>query len=102
MYSGRFRNNVVFFFLILFIGLRLTGLHALAHDEKDHVEDCFVCTHSILSDQLNPFTPSPGTPDFPEPVVIFSLPGHSEFVEVLLCLAPCPSTLFSRPPPLLG
>ncbi|RPD99958.1 hypothetical protein EGM88_01455 [Aureibaculum marinum] len=54
MKTSPFKNSITYLFLVLFLSMKLIGLHTLSHsDDKDHSLDCTICDH-IISHNLTP------------------------------------------------
>lgn len=48
MKTNRIKNNISIVFLVIFLSMKLTGLHAFTHtDDKDHVSNCDICDYTI-------------------------------------------------------
>ncbi|MGS2762794.1 hypothetical protein [Sinomicrobium sp. M5D2P9] len=99
MKVSRIKNSVTYLFLVLFIGMKMAGLHVLTHnDDKDHLVHCAVCDH-IITGNHTPVLPS-DTEEFrlqnEEPVVVKEIAGEYHFVYGNTDI---PNHLFSRPPP---
>ena len=94
------RHIISSFFLILFISVKLIGLHSLTHDENENKEEtCLVCDH-FLVDNLSPVTPSV-TDDFDlKPFFFYSETLQDEYVSVELNTS-YSRYFFSRPPPVV-
>ena len=100
MKSNRIKNSVTYLFLVLFLSMKLVGLHALSHvDDKDeHAVHCVICDHAITHN-LTPIL----TPDLD----VFSIEHTEDVVEqevivdynFILSSSIASNQLFSRPPP---
>jgi len=52
------KNNITYFFIILFLSLKMIGLHALTHDEdKDQELHCEVCDYATIHNVTPTLTP---------------------------------------------
>lgn len=101
MKNGRLKNSITSLFLVLFISMKMAGLHVLFHsDDKDHAIHCTVCDHAIVHN-LNPAL-TPDLPDFtienPEFVVQRECIKNYHFIALNNLST---GLLFSRPPPSL-
>lgn len=101
MKVSRIKNSITYLFLVLFLTMKMAGLHSLLHtDDKDHVLHCIVCDHAIV----NNLTPTL-TPDLhylkienTEPIVHVEIIKNYNFI---ISSTIAPDQLFSRPPPFL-
>ena len=101
MKASRIKNSITYFFVVLFLSMKLVGLHALSHtDDKDHAIHCTVCDFAITQN-VTPVL-APDIQDFSikniEFVVEREITNNYSFV---ISSAITPSQLFSRPPPSL-
>lgn len=54
MQKGFVKHRIGFFFLLIFLMVKMAGLHVLSHDgDQDHYEHCVVC-HHIAKNQQSP------------------------------------------------
>ena len=93
------KNSITYFFIILFLSLKMVGLHALTHDDdKDEALHCAVCDYATIHN-LTP-TLTPELHDFSientELVIIKNNLKHYRFITSNTTTS---GQLFSRPPP---
>lgn len=43
---------IAIFYLILFISIKLIGLHEFTHSENEHIDDCKLCEYVITSQDI--------------------------------------------------
>lgn len=100
MKDGRLKNSITYIFLVLFVSMKLAGLHVLSQtDEKDHAIHCAICDHTIT----NNLTPALN-PDLQE----FTIKNTEPFVQkeiienynIIISGTIATNQLFSRPPPI--
>ena len=97
----RIKNSITYFLIVLFLSMKMAGLHALSHaDDKEHAEHCAICDHAIVNN-LTPIL----TPDFQcftietiEFIVHREVTSNYRFIIFNTISV---SQLFSRPPPFL-
>ncbi|UTD14589.1 hypothetical protein HER15_03465 [Tenacibaculum mesophilum] len=59
MKKGWLKNSVTYLFLVLFLSVKMTGIHVLMHtDDMDHAVHCTMCDHSITHDLTPALTPN--------------------------------------------
>ncbi|MEH6682350.1 MAG: hypothetical protein V7724_17535 [Sediminicola sp.] len=52
MKNGRLKNSITYLFLVIFLCVKMAGLHVLTHTEdKDHIVNCALCDHALAHDQ---------------------------------------------------
>ncbi len=98
MKLSRYKINITSLLLVLFLAMKLTGLHAMSH--IDDVDDtCAICDHAITHN----LTPSiaPDSNDIQLEHIIFLIPievtnNYSYSTTSSLITR----ALFSRPPPI--
>ena len=100
MQRGYVKHSIGFFFLTIFLMVKMAGLHVLAHDgDQDHYAHCVVCDH-IVKNQHTPEI-SPADCEF---LVLTIEPTPQEKIckeyEFLSDSILATYQLFSRPPPL--
>lgn len=93
------KNSITYFFIVLFLSLKMLGLHALTHNEDtDQDLHCAVCDYATTINTTPILTPE--VQDFPIENLEFSPPRHLittyGFVSSNTLAIPL---LFSRPPP---
>ena len=50
----KYKNNIAFFLLFLFMGLKVVSLHSFTHDESDTLDnDCEICEHVIVTNETD-------------------------------------------------
>lgn len=99
MKAGNVKNSITFFFLILFMSIKMVGLHTLSHtDDKDHAVHCAICD-SVTVLNLTPVL-APDTPQFS--ITSIELAVHKEVktaYRFMVSGSIASNQLFSRPPP---
>lgn len=102
MKDSQVKNSITFLFLILFLSMKMIGLHALTHEEedKDHAIHCTICDNAIIQNLTPALTPD--SQDFSientEFVINRSIIKQYSFITSNTIAS---SQLFSRPPPFL-
>ena len=99
MRNGKLKNSITYLFLVLFLSMKIAGLHALLHaDDKDHVIHCTVCDHAITNN-LTP-TLTPHLEDFTIKNLLFTprIKNIKNYNFVIVSNL-ASGQLFSRPPP---
>jgi len=99
--SVRFKNSIAYLFLVLFISIKMTGLHTLLHnDDDDHDSQCVICENAITYNLTPVLTPD--LQDFTIEKIEFVIPKelikHYSFISLSTIES---NQLFSRPPPSL-
>lgn len=97
--KGKIKNIIALVLLILFVSIKLTGLHELTHDDNHaHENSCVVCDFAVHINSV-PFIPFDNkTPNFE----IIQTPVALQIIETNLLVfssKSIPNNLFSRPPP---
>src|SRR5690625_1989588 len=101
MFSEKVKHIGLHVFLIAFLLLKASGLHALthahSHDAHDDLQSCFIC-HVSSRDDTAPMVSADNDIDF----VIFNVhhfientDSYENFISGKLCV----SELFNKPPP---
>ena len=101
MKTSRIKNNITYSLLVLFLTMKMAGIHALLHiDDKDHAPHCVICDHTTANN-LTP-TITPNLQDFKientEPIVQREIIKNYNFI---ISSTIATDQLFSRPPPFL-
>lgn len=53
------KNNIVYFFLFLFLSVKMVGIHSLLHaDDQDLVEHCDVCDYATTQNLIPLISPA--------------------------------------------
>ncbi len=101
MKNDRLKHKITYLFLVLFISMKMTGLHILSHaNDEDHDVECIFCDHAITHN-LTPLLIN-NLQDF--------LIENTEFIvqrkivksySFVISNTIASNQLFSRPPPLL-
>lgn len=101
MKVSRIKNSIAFLFLVLFLSMKMVGLHALFHaDDNEHVVHCNICDHAIVHNL---------TPTLTSDIQCFKV-ENVEFIvrgtvtanyRFIIFNTISVSQLFSRPPPFL-
>ncbi len=101
MRISRIKNSVTFFFVALFLTMKIAGLHVLLHtDDKDHTIHCVICDHTITNN-LTPIISSDlqsVTIENTEFIVQREVIKNYSFIISSTITS---DQLFSRPPPFL-
>lgn len=99
MQKGYVKHSIGFFFLTIFLLVKMAGIHVLAHDtDQDHYAHCIVCDHVVKSqDAPELFQASTKYAiNASEPVPQERVSNKYEFLfDGVLAT----NQLFSRPPP---
>ncbi|MCR9228272.1 MAG: hypothetical protein NXH90_12705 [Flavobacteriaceae bacterium] len=95
------RHSIGFFFLAIFLMVKMAGLHVLAHEgDQDHYAHCIVCDH-VVKGQDAPELFLASTEyviNVPGPIPQEQVSNEYEFLfDGVLTI----DQLFSRPPPSL-
>ncbi|MCX2678375.1 hypothetical protein OOZ15_00330 [Galbibacter sp. EGI 63066] len=101
MKNGRLKNSITSLFLVLFISMKMTGLHVLSHtNDKDHAIHCTICDHAITHNLTPALTPDlqDFTIENTEPIVQGEITKNYNFIALSNLAS---GQLFSRPPPSL-
>lgn len=101
MKLSRHKNNITYLFLVLFLSMKMAGLHVLSHtDDKEHAAYCLICDHAIVHN-LTP-TLAPGFSDLEIKNIDFFIQQEIviNYRSVIFNNA-IPRELFSRPPPFM-
>lgn len=105
MKIGRLRNTVTYLLLVLFISMKMAGLHALAHADDnsnhDHAIHCLICDQALLNNL---------TPVLATDIQDFGIENTEAIVQqeisdnysALMARAISKDQLFCRPPPFLS
>ncbi len=101
MKHGRLKNSITYLLLVLFISMKMAGLHVLSHtNDKDHAVHCTICDHAITNNLTPALTPD--SQDFiienTEPIVQSEITENYSFI---ISSTIATDQLFSRPPPFL-
>ncbi|MBQ4913330.1 hypothetical protein J8L85_02690 [Maribacter sp. MMG018] len=101
MHKGLVKHTIGFFFLSIFLMVKMAGLHVLAHDiDQDHYAHCVVCDHVVKIQHTPEIFPL--TPDY---TVALIAPTPQKIItqeyKFLLDGILASDRLFSRPPPLI-
>lgn len=101
MKQYRIKNNIAYLFLVLFLTMKMAGLHVFSHGaDESHEVPCVICDLAVA----NNLTPalSPDVQDFnienTEPIVLLEIITNYSYIISNTIEA---NQLFSRPPPFL-
>lgn len=100
MQNGFWKHSIGFFFLTIFLMVKMAGLHVLAHDgDQDHYAHCIVSDYIVKSQHAHEISPvdSELLVVIDEPIPQTEISKEYTFLSVGILAA---SQLFSRPPPL--
>ncbi|NKI25255.1 hypothetical protein HCG49_01605 [Arenibacter sp. 6A1] len=102
MKNGRLKYSISYIFLVLFLSMKMAGLHVLSHtDDKDHALHCMICDQAITHN-LTPAI-SPEVQDFViENTEFFVQAAQKIHYSFMSCGTIATDQLFSRPPPFLS
>lgn len=95
------KGNIASIILVIFIAVKLTGLHGLSHEwETDHIHDCPICSIAISNHDHTPLITSNT-----EAVTFLKQIRFTENKIVTGYILNYPentfyNSLFSRPPPI--
>jgi len=100
MQRGYVKHSIGFFFLTIFLMVKMAGLHVLAHDgDQDHYAHCVVSDHIAKTQHAPELTPvdSEFSVLIEEPTPSEQISAEYEFLSDGILAT---YQLFSRPPPL--
>ena len=95
-----YKNNIAFFLLFLFMGLKVVSLHSFTHDESDTLDnDCEICEHVIVANETD-FTTNNS---ISSPTQFTNLFKEQNFYahDYKFRQSQIDNSLFCRPPPTL-
>lgn len=101
MKRGHLKSSIAYLFLVLFLSMKMTGLHVLSHsDDKDQALHCAVCDHAMAHNL---------TPALAPDLQVFAIENTESVVrkevkenyEFIVSSSIAPDQLFSRPPPVV-
>lgn len=99
MKNGWLKNSITFLFLVLFLSMKIAGLHVLSHaEDKDDAIHCSVCDHAITHNLTPVLTSDSHTFAIEYAEFIFQNKVTENYNFTSLNNFPS-SELFSRPPP---
>ena len=101
MKTSQIKNSITFFFIALFLTMKIAGLHVLSHtNDDDHEIHCTICDHAITHNLIPAITPDlqDCTIENTEPIVQRTIIKNYSFIIASTIAA---NELFSRPPPFL-
>ncbi|QXP79579.1 MULTISPECIES: hypothetical protein [Winogradskyella] len=93
------KNSITYFFIILFLSIKLIGIHALTHeDDKDDATHCVVCDNATIHNLTPAFIlePQEFSIENTELIINRSTIKHFSFVTSNTIAS---NQLFGRPPP---
>lgn len=103
MFSEKTKHIGIHLFLIAFLLLKASGLHAFTHahehDAHDDLQSCFIC-HVSSRDDAAPMISTNSDIDF----ITFNIHHFVEttnFYESIVSEKMCVSELFNKPPPFI-
>lgn len=101
MEKNHLKNSIAYLFLVIFISMKMTGLHALTHtDHKDHSQYCTICLHTVKHSSTPAQTPA--SLDYTiENNEYITQREINETYTFIASIEIAPDQLFSRPPPFL-
>ena len=99
MKSDRLKNSITCLLLVIFISMKMAGLHMLSHsDDKNHPLDCTTCDY-VISHNLTPTLPF-NIIDYTFKEIKYSIQIEKlENYNFLISSTIASNQLFSRPPP---
>ena len=99
MKQNRYRNNISYILLALFLATKLVGLHVITHShDKDYLDHCAIC-HNIASDTHAPGILTDSTEPISEQIEIAVQKKVDSKYDFQVSGTLATSQLFSRPPP---
>lgn len=101
MKNGRLKNGLAYILFVLFLSMKMTGLHVLSHtDDKDHALHCTICDHAVAHNLTPALTPD--IPDFTiENTELIAREETTNTYGFIVSNTIASDQLFSRPPPFL-
>jgi len=100
MKSSRIKNNITYFFIVLFLSTKIAGLHSLTHtDDKDH-DTCAICDYAVVCNVTPTLTPDLNDFEIENIEIIIQKEVLNNYNFILLKKI-VSQELFSRPPPFL-
>ncbi len=101
MKNGRLKNSITYLLLVLFLSMKIAGLHVLLHsDDKDNVIHCTVCDHAITHNLIPALTPDLNGLTINNIKTISQIEITKNY-SFIISGAIASDQLFSRPPPSL-
>lgn len=99
MKNVRLRNSIAYLFLVLFLSMKMVGLHVLSHtNDNHHALHCTVCDHAIAHNLTPAITPD--LQDFNiETTDFFVRTELIKSYDYIISSTIATDQLFSRPPP---
>jgi len=100
MQNGFCKHSIGFFFLTIFLMVKMAGLHVLAHDgDQDHYAHCIVSDYIVKSQHTPEIAPldTEVLIVIVEPIPEVQISQEYSFLSVGILTS---SQLFSRPPPI--
>jgi hypothetical protein len=100
MKTSVIKHNVACFLLLLFLSLKMVGLHTLSHtDDEDHNAPCEICSHALVHNLIPALIPQPTAFSIENTTLVFN---HIEIISYHFKISStiASSQLFSRPPPI--
>lgn len=101
MKLNHIKNSITYLFLVLFLSMKMAGLHALSHsdDDKEHAI-CVICDNVIVHNLTPTLTPD---------LIDYEIKNIELFIQKEITINyksvisnnTIPRELFSRPPPFL-
>ncbi|MDO6760225.1 hypothetical protein Q4566_08460 [Tamlana sp. 2_MG-2023] len=103
MRASRIKNNITYFFLILFLTVKMVGLHEVFHhsDDEDHALHCVVCNHATAFNLTPALTPDIQEFSFLVQEFVYKQELR-KYYNYRYSNAIDTDELVSRPPPFLG
>lgn len=98
MRLGAPKNTLSLFLLILFLGVKLAGLHVFLHYDKDQHAHCTICDHWVKADHSQKWLYPKADFSFKSPEKQICSQPQNPFTKALLG-DPTIHALFCRPPP---
>ncbi|WP_146035157.1 hypothetical protein [Formosa algae] len=102
MRTARVKHSISYLFLILFLSMKLVGLHALSHheDDDDHDLHCVVCYHAAAINHTPALAPDLQEFSFEIKEYVFTQ-DLRKYYNYIHSNAIASNELFCRPPPTL-
>ncbi|WP_147679181.1 hypothetical protein [Algibacter pacificus] len=101
MKFNHIKHIIAYFLLVIFLFVKVLGLHAISHSDSDkHHDNCVICNHAITHN-LTP-TLFPDTIDVQLEDIPILIPSNIVYnYRCVILSSNMARALFSRPPPVL-
>lgn len=92
------KNSITYLFIILFLSIKMIGLHALTHEDDKNDTHCEICDHAVINDSTPLATLSPQEFLIENTELIIGKPSIKRY-RFINSYAIANDQLFCRPPP---